>query len=79
MAVLNEVIDQSAGLGGSIERVDLFDADRITRCVLGADVERQVTGLAAVGDQLFTGIEVTLAEAMTFQQIAIAARADGEI
>jgi hypothetical protein len=55
-----------------------LQADGFARIVLGADVERQFVGLAAVGDHGLGGVEVALAEAVLLKQVAPAARADLE-
>ena len=51
----------------------------VARRILGADIERQIARLAAVGDQLLRRVEVALAQAVVFEDVAPAARADGEI
>ena len=61
VGVVQEVIDPSLSLGFDVGVVESLNADGLARIILGADVERQIAGLAAVGDQLLTGAEVTLA------------------
>ena len=40
----------------------LFDADGRARIVFGANIERQRTGLATIGDQLLRGVKVAFAQ-----------------
>jgi hypothetical protein len=75
-----QVVDQSVGLvGDNLAVVDCLQADSPARSILGADVERQIAGLAASGDELLRIVEVAFAQAVRLKQVAVVTAADAEI
>jgi len=57
-----------------------LQADSPPAIVLGADVERQIAGLAAVGDEVLAGVELAFGDvAPAFEDVAPAAYPDRKI
>jgi hypothetical protein len=57
-----------------------LQADGRPALVLGADVERQIAGLAAVGDEVLAGVELPLGDvAAAFEDVAPTAHPDRKI
>ena len=56
-----------------------MQADRFTRVVFGADVERKVAGLSAIGYERLRDVKIALRQPVWFKDVAPAARPDLEI
>jgi hypothetical protein len=73
------VVDPTLDFIIDVRVVEDFDADGGARAILGADIEWQLTGLAAVVDELLCVVEIAFAEAAAFENVAPATRANGKI
>jgi hypothetical protein len=77
---LIEVVDDGLGFLLRIGLIDGFEVGGGRCLILGADVERQRAALSTVVDQPLRGVEITLGDQpRIFEEVAPAARADGEI
>jgi hypothetical protein len=80
VGVITQMVDPALGL--LLDRVtgDFLQPDGLAGIILGANVERQVAGLAAVGDELLGNVEVAFAQRVAvLQDVAPTPRADGKI
>jgi hypothetical protein len=77
--VVAEMADPAFDLLGDVVGIELLDDNGCARAVFRTDVEGQVAGLAARGYLPFRRIEVAFAQAVTFEDVAPAARADSKI
>jgi hypothetical protein len=74
------VIDPVLSLALEILVVEVaLQADRFTRIVFGADGEREIARLSAIGYERLSGVKIALGGAVRFEDVAPAARADVEI
>ena len=79
VGVVVEVVDPFVGFGLDVGMVESLQADSFARVVLGADVERQFAGLAAVGDERLRGVKIAFGQAVLLEDITPTARADREV
>jgi hypothetical protein len=66
-------------LAGDVVAVELLNADGRAGGILGTDVERQITRLAAGSDQVLGVVEVAFTQAFALEKIATVAHANGKI
>src|SRR5262245_39552576 len=74
--VVAQIIDPALSMIARITSVGLvLQADSLAGIVLGADIERQIAGLATVSDEVLAGVELALGDvAATFENVAPTAK-----
>ena len=80
MGMVQEMVDPVIGLSfWIILGVDILQQDGLARVIFGADIQREITALTEAGNQSLGIREITLEQAVRFEEIAPAAHANAEI